>query len=70
MMPSIPLPFVVALVLAILLARLILQRDRQLMPAIIITSVLTGIRWSFDIPGLPLVRMVAAASVAELAANR
>jgi AraC-like DNA-binding protein len=73
MMPSIPLPFVVALMLAILLARLILQRDRQLMPAIVfvgactITSVLTGLRWSFDIPGLQLLRLVAAASIAPIA---
>ena len=73
MMPAIPLPFVSALVLAILLARLTLQRDRQLMPVIVfvgactITSVLTGLRWSFDIPGLPLARMVAAASVAPIA---
>lgn len=73
MMPSIPLPFVSALVLAILLARLMVQRDRQLMPVIVfvgactITSVLTGLRWSFDIPGLPLVRLVAAAMVAPIA---
>lgn len=73
MMPAIPLPFVVALVLAILLARLILQRDRQLMPVIVfvgactVTSVLTGLRWSFDIAGLSLIRLVAAASVAPIA---
>ena len=73
MMPAIPLPFVSALVLAILLARLVAQRDRQLTPAIVfvgactVTSVLTGLRWSFDIPGLPLVRMAAAASVAPIA---
>lgn len=73
MMPSVPLPFVSALVMAILLARLIAQHDRQLTPAIIFvgaciaTSVLTGLRWIFDIPGLPLVRLVAAASVAPIA---
>lgn len=73
MMPAIPLPFVVALVLAILLARLMLQRDRQLMPAIIFVgactmlSVLTGLRWSFDIPGLVWARLVFAAMLPPLA---
>lgn len=73
MMPAIPLPFVVALVLAILLARLILQRDRQLMPVIVfvgacvVLGVLTGLHWNFKIPGLGLVRPVAASLVPPLA---
>lgn len=73
MMPAIPLPFVVALVLAILLARLILQRDRQLTPAIIfvgacvILGILTGLHWNFKIPGLSLVRLVAASLVPPIA---
>jgi AraC-like DNA-binding protein len=73
MMPSIPLPFVMALVLAILLARLIAQRDRQLIPVIVfvgactVTSVLTGLRWSFDIPGLTWARLAAAAMVPPIA---
>lgn len=73
MMPSIPLPFVVALVLAILLARLVLQRDRQLTPAIVfvgactILGILTGLYWNFKIPGLGLVRLAAASLVPPLA---
>lgn len=73
MMPAIPLPFVFALVLAILLARLIAQRDRQLTPAIIfvaactVLSVLTGLRWSYNFTGLPLMRLGFAALVPPLA---
>ncbi|HEX2759878.1 MAG TPA: AraC family transcriptional regulator [Rhizomicrobium sp.] len=73
MMPAIPLPFVVALVLAILLARLALQRNRQLTPAIVfvgavtILSVLTGLYWNFHIPGMGLVRLVAASLVPPIA---
>lgn len=73
MMPAIPLPFVVALVLAILLARLIAQRDRQLMPVMVfvgactVLAILTGLYWNYGIPGLGLVRLVAASLVPPLA---
>jgi AraC-like DNA-binding protein len=73
MMPAIPLPFVVALVLAILLARLALQRNRQLTPVIVfvaactVLSVLTGVYWHFNPPGMGLVRLIAASLVPSLA---
>lgn len=73
MIPSIPLPFVGALVLTILLGRLIAQRDRQLMPAMVFVGacaflgILTGLHWNFGIPGLGLVRLVAASLVPPLA---
>jgi AraC-like DNA-binding protein len=64
---------VVALVLAILLARLTLQRDRQLVPAMVFVgaclflSVLTGVYWNFHVPGMGLVRLVAASLVPPIA---
>src|ERR1044072_7532754 len=64
-MPSIPLPFVVSLFLALLLARLLMQRERNLRPAIwfiaacTITSTITGLRWSFDIELAKVLQAVA-----------
>ncbi len=53
MMPAVPLPFVVALLLGILLFRLVKQNDSSLRPAIAFTSAcvalvtIVGLRWTF-----------------------
>ena len=53
-MPAIPLPFVIALLLAVLLVRLACLRDPALRPAIVfvgaclIVAAAVGARWSFD----------------------
>ncbi len=54
MMPAIPLPFVIALLLAILLFRLVKQNEPTLRPAILFTTACVvlvtavGVRWTFD----------------------
>ncbi|HXS05312.1 MAG TPA: AraC family transcriptional regulator [Rhizomicrobium sp.] len=63
-MPAIPLPFVVSLFLAVLLARLILEGERQLRPAIwffaacILASTVTALRWSFDLEVARLIQPI------------
>jgi len=53
-MPAIPLPFVVSLLLVLLLARLVAQREPTLRPAVVfvgacaVLTVIVGLRWSFD----------------------
>lgn len=64
-MPAIPLPFVVSLFMAMLLARLILRDEPNLRPAIwfiaacTVTSTITGLRWSFDIPLARILQLIA-----------
>jgi AraC-like DNA-binding protein len=63
-MPAIPLPFIIALMLAILLLRLASQRDKALRPAMLFIAVCTalvtlvGLRWSLDLPYIRLLQPV------------
>jgi len=64
-MPAVPVPFVVSLFMALLLARLVMEGDRNLRPAVwflvacIITSVITGLRWTFDLSFLKVLQLIA-----------
>lgn len=63
-MPAIPLPFVIALMLAILLLRLASLRDTALRPAMIFIAAcaalvtLVGLRWSLDLPYIRLLQQI------------
>ena len=72
-MVEIPLPFVIALLLAVLLLRLISQQERRLLPvglfiaACLALVTVMGLRWSFDLPGMRLVQPVVACALPPLA---
>lgn len=74
-MPALPLPFVAALLLAILCARLLLAGDegRRLTPAAVFVAacavllVVVGLRWSIDSPLIRFLQPVTAACLPPLA---
>ncbi len=72
-MPSIPLPFIVALLLLVLLAQLLARREPGDRPAIIFTAAsallvsMVGLRWSVDIPVLRFIQPVVAAALPPIA---
>jgi hypothetical protein len=64
-MLAIPLPFVVSLFMAVLLARLILRGEPNLRPAVwfvaacTVASATTGLRWTFDLPITRILQLAA-----------
>lgn len=72
-MPAIPLPFVIALLLVVLLLRLALLREPALRPAIgfvaacVILAVAVGARWTFDWRFVRFLQPVLAAGVPPIA---
>lgn len=72
-MPAIPLPFVIALLLAVLLLRLVLLRERALRPAIIfigacaVVAAIVGARWTFDWPFVRFLQPVLASLLPPIA---
>lgn len=68
-MPAIPLPFVIALLLAVLLLRLVLLREPALRPAIgfvgvcTVVAIAVGARWTLDVPFVRFLQPVLAAMV-------
>lgn len=72
-MPAIPLPFVIALLLAVLLLRLALLREPALRPAIgfvaacMILAVAVGARWAFDWRFVRFLQPVLASGVPPIA---
>ena len=72
-MPAIPLPFVIALLLAVLLLRLVLLREPALRPAIgfiaacTILAMTVGTRWTFDWPFVRFLQPVLASAVPPVA---
>lgn len=72
-MPAIPLPFIVALLLAILLLRLVLLREPALRPAVrfvgacLIVAATVGARWTFDLQILRFVQPILAAALPPFA---
>ncbi|ABC29773.1 AraC-type DNA-binding domain-containing protein [Hahella chejuensis KCTC 2396] len=73
MMPAVPLPFVIALLLAILLFQLIRQNEPSLRPAIIFTAACTlmviigGLRWTFDVRFIRFLQPVMASMLPAIA---
>ena len=72
-MPAIPLPFVIALLLAVLLLRLALLRERALRPAIgfvaacVVVAAIVGARWTFDWPFVRFLQPVLASGLPPIA---
>ena len=72
-MPAIPLPFVVSLLLVLLLARLVAQREPTLRPAVVFVgacaalTVIVGLRWSFDARGLRFLQPIVASTLPPIA---
>lgn len=72
-MPAIPLPFVVALLLALLLMRLLIAREPGLRPAIVfvamcmIVAIGVGLRWTVDLPFVRFLQPVLAALLPPVA---
>lgn len=72
-MPAIPLPFVIALLLAVLLLRLALLRERALRPAIgfvaacAVVAAIVGARWTFDWPFVRFLQPVLASGLPPIA---
>jgi len=72
-MPAIPLPFVIALLLAVLLMRVVLTRETGLRPAIgfvtacMIVAVAVGLRWTVDLPVVRFLQPVLAAMLPPIA---
>ena len=72
-MLNIPLPFVIALFLVVLLARLATQRDRQLFPVMSFVAACTalvtivGLRWSYELPFVRFAQPVVACVLPPLA---
>ena len=73
MMPSIPLPFVVALLLAVLFVRIVAQRGRFFRPttvfvaACILLLVTVGLRWTTDLRWIRFLQPVVAALLPPIA---
>ncbi len=73
MVPSIPLPFVISLLLIILLVRLMIQREPSLRPAIVfvgacaVLATIAGLRWSFDVRAIRLLQPIVASSLPPIA---
>ncbi|QRY65704.1 hypothetical protein JVX98_00975 (plasmid) [Ensifer sp. PDNC004] len=73
MIPSIPLPFVVALLLTILLMRALFQRGRILRPATVFIAaciflvVTVGLRWTADLQWVRFLQPVVAALLPPIA---
>ncbi|AZZ92798.1 helix-turn-helix domain-containing protein [Hahella sp. KA22] len=73
MMPAVPLPFVIALLLGILLFQLIRQNEPSLRPAIIFTAACTlmvimgGLRWTFDVRFIRFLQPVMASMLPAIA---
>ena len=74
-MPAIPLPFVIALLLVILLARL-MRRDHDgptdrastiFIGACLVMVTVVGLRWSFDLPAVRFVQPIVAATLPPIA---
>lgn len=72
-MPAIPLPFVVSLLLVLLLARLVAQREPTLRPAVVFVgacaalTVIVGLRWSFDARVLRFLQPIVASTLPPIA---
>ncbi|GLR51985.1 AraC family transcriptional regulator [Shinella yambaruensis] len=72
-MPAIPLPFIIALLLAVLLLKLVLLRQTALRPAIgfvaacMVVAFAVGARWSFDAPFVRFLQPVLAAALPPIA---
>ncbi|HSX63328.1 MAG TPA: hypothetical protein VLF15_01230, partial [Pseudoxanthomonas sp.] len=72
-MPAIPLPFVIALLLAVLLLRLVMLREPTLRPAIgfvaacITVAAIVGARWTFDWPFVRFLQPVLASGLPPIA---
>lgn len=72
-MPAIPLPFIIALLLAILLVKLVLLHETALRPAIgfvaacVVVALAVGVRWSFDAPFARFLQPVVAAALPPIA---
>lgn len=72
-MPAIPLPFVVALLLALLLMRLLIAREPGLRPAIVfvtmcmVVAIGVGLRWTVDLPFVRFLQPVLAALLPPVA---
>ncbi|MDG9669201.1 AraC family transcriptional regulator [Hahella sp. CR1] len=73
MMPAIPLPFVIALLLTILLFRLIRQNEAALRPALVFTAacivlvIIGGLRWTFDIRFIRFIQPIMASTLPVIA---
>lgn len=73
MMPGIPLPFVTALLLIILLVRLIGQREPALRPEIAFVGAcaalvtIVGLRWSFDVQAIRFIHPIVACLLPPIA---
>lgn len=73
MVLSVPLPFVVSLLLLILLGRLISQREPQLRPAIVFVAAcillvtIVGLRWSVDIQAIRFIQPIVASFLPAIA---
>jgi len=74
-MPAIPLPFVIALLLVILLVRLI-HRDQDgpndrasmiFIGACVVMVIVVGLRWSFDLPAIRFIQPIVAATLPPIA---
>lgn len=72
-MPAIPLPFVVSLLLVLLLARLVAQREPTLRPAVVFVgacaalTMIVGLRWSFDARVLRFLQPIVASTLPPIA---
>ncbi|WLQ16619.1 AraC family transcriptional regulator [Hahella aquimaris] len=73
MMPAIPLPFVIALLLTILLFRLIRQNESALRPAMIFAAacivlvIIGGLRWTFDVRFIRFIQPIMASTLPVIA---